>query len=94
VDKENCHKHNIPASWADTNFSTSSSHHSSVIGFTEYKSLTHLATHVVRKLTVVVKENPSLTEHQYWADSASNSRTAAMLPLAASHAVKVMRQLH
>jgi hypothetical protein len=64
-----------------TVISSALSHYQSfVIGLTENNSLAHLATHVVRKLALVIKRKiRSFNKHQHQADTASNSQTAAML---------------
>jgi hypothetical protein len=64
-------------------FSTLSRYQSLLIGLTDTNAPAHFATLLVRMLSfVVIRKFRSFNEHQHQADKASNSQTAAMLPLA------------
>jgi hypothetical protein len=63
-------------------FSSVVRNHSLVIGLTDSNAPARLATLLVRRLTLVIKRKiRSFNLHQHRADTASNSQTAAMLPL-------------
>jgi hypothetical protein len=63
-------------------FSTLFPYQSFVTGLTDPNAPAHFATLLVRKLALVIKRKfRSFNKHQYQADTAANSQTAAMLPL-------------
>jgi hypothetical protein len=64
-------------------FSAFSRYQSFAIGLTDSNAPAHFATLAVRRLALVVKKIiRSFNQQQHQADTASNSQTAAMLPLA------------